>query len=40
MVQRSFLQQRGDTLEALLKAEIEAVAYIVAPKNKAAAIKT
>ncbi len=40
VVQRSFLQQRGDTLENLLKAEIEAVAYIVAPKNKAAAIKT
>jgi ABC-type nitrate/sulfonate/bicarbonate transport system substrate-binding protein len=40
VVQRSFLQQRGDTLENLLKAEIEAVAYIVAPKNKVAAIKT
>ena len=40
VVQRSFLQQRGDTLENLLKAEIEAVAYIVAPKNKPAAIKT
>ena len=40
VVQRSFLQQRSDTLEALLKAEIEAVAYIVAPKNKTAAVKT
>ena len=40
VVQRSFLQQRGDTWETLLQADIEAVAYIVAPKNKAAAIKT
>ena len=40
VVQRSFLQQRSDTLENLLKAEIEAVAYIVAPKNKTAAVKT
>jgi len=40
VVQRSFLERRGDALEALLKAEIEAVAFIVAPKNKAAAIKT
>ena len=40
VVQRSFLQQRGDTLENLLKAEIEAVAYIVAPKNKTASITT
>jgi ABC-type nitrate/sulfonate/bicarbonate transport system substrate-binding protein len=40
VVQRSFLEQRGDALEALLKAEIEAVAFIVAPKNKAAAVKT
>jgi ABC-type nitrate/sulfonate/bicarbonate transport system substrate-binding protein len=40
VVQRSFLERRGDALEALLKAEIEAVAFIVAPQNKAAAIKT
>jgi len=40
VVQRSFLQQRSETLENLLKAEIEAVAYIVAPKNKTAAVKT
>ena len=40
MVQRSFLQQRSDTLENLLKAEIEGVAYILAPKNKPAVIKT
>ncbi len=40
VVQRSFLQQRSDTLENLLKAEIEAVAYILAPKNKPVAIKT
>jgi ABC-type nitrate/sulfonate/bicarbonate transport system substrate-binding protein len=40
VVQRSFLQQRADTLENLLKAEIEAVAFILAPKNKTAAITT
>lgn len=40
VVQKSFLERRGDALEALLKAEIEAVAFIVAPKNKPAAIKT
>jgi len=40
VVQRSLLERRADALEALLKAEIEAVAFIVAPKNKAAAIKT
>jgi ABC-type nitrate/sulfonate/bicarbonate transport system substrate-binding protein len=40
VVQRSFLQQRGDTLENLLKAEIEGVAYVLAPKNKSAMIKT
>jgi len=40
VVQRSFLQQRSDTLENLLKAEIEGVAYILAPKNKPVAIKT
>jgi len=40
VVQHSFLQQRSDSLENLLKAEIEGVAYIVAPKNKPVAIKT
>ena len=40
VVQRSFLQQRSDTLENLLKAEIEGVAYVLAPKNKPAMIKT
>ncbi|MBM4264678.1 MAG: ABC transporter substrate-binding protein [Deltaproteobacteria bacterium] len=40
VVQRSYLQQRGDTLENLLKAQIEAVAYILAPKNKTAAVRT
>ncbi|HSQ12313.1 MAG TPA: hypothetical protein VLM90_04820, partial [Candidatus Deferrimicrobium sp.] len=40
VVQRSFLQQRSDTLENLLKAEIEGVAYVLTPKNKPAMIKT
>jgi len=40
VVQRSFLQQRSDTLENLLKAEIEGLAYVLAPKNKPAVIKT
>jgi len=40
VVQHSFLQRRSDTLENLLKAEIEGVAYILAPKNKPVAIKT
>jgi ABC-type nitrate/sulfonate/bicarbonate transport system substrate-binding protein len=40
VVQRSYLQQRSDILENLLKAEIEGVAYIFAPKNKPVAIKT
>ena len=40
VVQRNFLQQRSDILENLLKAEIEGVAYILAPKNKPVAVKT
>ncbi len=40
VVQRSFLQQRSDSLENLLKAEIEGLAYVLAPKNKPAVIRT
>lgn len=40
VVQRSLLQQRPDMLESLLKAEIEGLAYVLAPKNKPAVIKT
>ncbi|HWH77442.1 MAG TPA: ABC transporter substrate-binding protein [Candidatus Binatus sp.] len=40
VVQRSLLQQRGDMLENLLKAEIEGLAYVMAPKNKAAVLRT
>jgi NitT/TauT family transport system substrate-binding protein len=40
VVQRSLLQQRADMLENLLKAEIEGLAYVLAPKNKPAVIKT
>jgi ABC-type nitrate/sulfonate/bicarbonate transport system substrate-binding protein len=40
VVQRSLLQQRGDMLENLLKAEIEGLAYVLAPKNKPAVIRT
>lgn len=40
VVQRSLLQQRGDMLENLLKAEIEGLAFVLAPKNKPAVIKT
>jgi ABC-type nitrate/sulfonate/bicarbonate transport system substrate-binding protein len=40
VVQRSYLQQRGDMLENLLRAEIEGLAYSLAPKNKANVIKT
>ena len=39
VVQRSLLQQRSDMLENLLKAEIEGLAYVLAPKNKPAVIK-
>ena len=40
VVQRAFLQQRADAAENYLKAEIEGIAFAVAPKNKAATIKT
>ena len=40
VVQRGFLQQRSDSLENLLKAEIEGLAYVLAPKNKPAVIRT
>jgi len=40
VVQRTLLQQRADMLENLLKAEIEGLAYVLAPKNKPAVIKT
>lgn len=40
VVQRSLLQSRPEMLENLLKAEIEGLAYVLAPKNKAAVIKT
>jgi NitT/TauT family transport system substrate-binding protein len=39
VVQRSFLQQHPEVAESYLKAEIEGVAFGVAPKNKAAVIK-
>ena len=40
VVQKTLLQQRPDMLENLLKAEIEGLAYVLAPKNKPAVIKT
>jgi NitT/TauT family transport system substrate-binding protein len=40
VVQRTLLQQRGDMLENLLKAEIEGLAYVLAPQNKSVVIKT
>ena len=40
VVQRSLLQQRGDMLENLLKAEIDGLAFVLAPKNKPAVIRT
>ena len=40
VVQRGLLQQRGDMLENLLKAEIEGLAFVLAPKNKPAVIRT
>jgi ABC-type nitrate/sulfonate/bicarbonate transport system substrate-binding protein len=40
VVQQKFLQQRPDTAENLLKAEIEAIAFSLAPKNKPTIIKT
>jgi len=39
VVPRSFLQQHIDVVENYLKAEIEALAFSFAPKNKAAMIK-
>jgi ABC-type nitrate/sulfonate/bicarbonate transport system substrate-binding protein len=39
VVPRAFLHQRPDAVEGYLKAEIEAVAFAVAPKNKPAVIK-
>ena len=39
VVQRSLLQQRSDMLENLLKAEIEGLAYVLAPKNKPVVIR-
>jgi NitT/TauT family transport system substrate-binding protein len=40
VVPRSFLTQRPDIVENYLKAEIEALAFSLAPKNKPAVIKT
>ena len=40
VVPQSFLAQRPDIVENYLKAEIEALAFSVAPKNKPAVIKT
>jgi NitT/TauT family transport system substrate-binding protein len=40
VVQRGLLQQRGDALENLLKAEIDGLAFVLAPKNKPAVIRT
>jgi len=40
VVPHSFLTQRPDIVENYLKAEIEALAFALAPKNKAAVIKT
>jgi len=40
VVQQKFLQRRPDTVENLLKAEIEAIAFSLAPKNKSTIINT
>jgi NitT/TauT family transport system substrate-binding protein len=40
VVPRTFLQQHAEAVENYLKAEIEGLAFAVAPKNKAATIKT
>jgi ABC-type nitrate/sulfonate/bicarbonate transport system substrate-binding protein len=40
VVPQAFLSQRPDVVENYLKAEIEALAFSVAPKNKPAVIKT
>jgi len=39
-VQGKFLQQRADMVESLLKAQVEAIAFSLAPKNKPTVIKT
>jgi ABC-type nitrate/sulfonate/bicarbonate transport system substrate-binding protein len=39
VVHRSFLQQHGDTAENYLKAEIEGLAFSLAPKNKPVVMK-
>jgi ABC-type nitrate/sulfonate/bicarbonate transport system substrate-binding protein len=40
VVQGKFLQQRPDVLENLLKAQTEAIAFSLAPKNKSTVIRT
>jgi ABC-type nitrate/sulfonate/bicarbonate transport system substrate-binding protein len=40
VVPHSFLTQRPDIVESYLKAEIEALAFALAPKNKPAVLKT
>jgi NitT/TauT family transport system substrate-binding protein len=40
VVPHAFLQKHADILEGYLKAEIEALAFAVGPKNKAVVIKT
>ena len=40
VVQGKFLQQRGDRVENLLKAQVEAIAFSLAPKNKPTVIRT
>ena len=40
VVQGRLFQQRGDLLENLLKAQVEAIAFSLAPKNKPTVIKT
>jgi ABC-type nitrate/sulfonate/bicarbonate transport system substrate-binding protein len=40
VVQGKFLQQRADMVENLLKAQVEAIAFSLAPKNKTTVIKT
>jgi ABC-type nitrate/sulfonate/bicarbonate transport system substrate-binding protein len=40
VVQGKFLQQRADILENLLKAQVEAIAFSLAPKNKSTVINT
>jgi len=40
VVQGKFLQQRADRVENLLKAQVEAIAFSLAPKNKPTVIRT